>query len=50
VHNAEEERRATERLSANGAEHVHVHSLPATKFALTGGESYDMSFMKALGL
>ncbi len=50
VRNAEEERTATGMLRANGAEHVHVHALPAAKFALTGGESYDMSFMKALGL
>jgi hypothetical protein len=50
VHAAEEERKATEILRANGAEHVHAHALPAAEYALTGGESYDMSFMKTLGL
>ena len=42
---------AAETLQRNGAEDVHAHSLPAMDDKeLRAGMSYDMSFMKALGL
>jgi hypothetical protein len=47
---AEDEGRATEILRANGADDVHVHDLPEQHYAHTGGESYEMSFMKRLGM
>lgn len=50
VHSPEEETKATEILRSNGGDHVHVHLLPEVKYSLKGGESYDMSFMKAIGL
>jgi hypothetical protein len=46
----DEERRVVDLLRARGAGHVHVHAVPAANYAFVGGESYDMSFMKALGL
>jgi hypothetical protein len=46
----ESERRAVEILRAQDADDVHVHDLPEEHFALTGGESYEMSFMKRLGM
>jgi hypothetical protein len=46
----DDERRAIEILRAHGADDVHVHDLPEEHYALAGGESYDMSFMKRLGM
>jgi hypothetical protein len=46
----DDERRAIEVLRAHGADDVHVHDLPEEHYAVTGGESYDMSFMKRLGM
>lgn len=46
----EHERRASEILRKNGADHVHVHDMPHPTYALKGGESYELSFMKKLGL
>lgn len=50
LHSPEEEAKALEILRRNGADHVHVHALPEVKQRLQGGESYDMSFMNAIGL
>jgi hypothetical protein len=46
----ESEQRAVEILRANGADDVHIHDLPEQHYAMSGGESYDMSFMKRLGM
>jgi len=46
----EDERRAVDILRAHGADDVHVHDLPAQHYEHTGGVSYDMSFMKGLGM
>jgi hypothetical protein len=45
-----DERRAIDILRAHGAGDVHVHDLPEEHYAVSGGESYDMSFMKRLGM
>ena len=37
-------------LRRQGATDVHVHDLPNLSHPVTGGVSYDMSFMKSLGL
>jgi hypothetical protein len=37
-------------LRAHGADDVHVHDLPAQHYENAGGVSYDMSFMKRLGM
>lgn len=50
THDKTHEDKATEILKRNGGAHVHVHDLPAPAVSLKGGESYDMSFMKRLGL
>ncbi|RMD62964.1 MAG: hypothetical protein D6826_06125 [Alphaproteobacteria bacterium] len=50
THGPEQEARATEILRRCGAEDVHVHDLPPPSYATTGGVSYDLSFMKRLGL
>lgn len=50
VQGAEQEAKAREILEKSGAEHVHVHDVPAEKLPLEGGMSYDMSFMNRLGL
>ncbi len=47
---AEHERRAVDVLKAHSADDVHVHDLPAEGYSLEGGVSYDLSFMKRLGL
>jgi len=47
---AEHERRAVDVLRRQGATDVHVHDLPNLSHPVTGGVSYDMSFMKTLGL
>lgn len=44
------ERRATEILRAHGAGHVHSHELPHLAYDVDGGESRQLSFMRALGL
>jgi len=46
----EHEQRALDILRDHGAGHVHAHEMPATAFVLKGGESYQLSFMRALGL
>ncbi len=46
----EDERRACEILKRHSGEDVHVHDLPEVKYDFKGGVSYDMSFMKLLGL
>lgn len=46
----EDERRAVGILRAHGADNVHVHDLPAEHSEDTGGVSYDMRFMKPLGM
>jgi hypothetical protein len=49
---AEEERRASEILRRAGARDVHVHELPIVAKPIPGwrGISYDLSFMKRLGM
>lgn len=47
---ADDERRAADILRANGAGDVHVHALPEQHYDRSGGVSYDMSFMKRLGM
>ena len=47
---AGDERRAIEILRAHGADDVHVHDLPEQHYARRGGVSYEMSFMKRLGM
>ncbi len=47
---AGDERRAIEILRAHGADDVHVHDLPEQHYARSGGVSYEMSFMKRLGM
>lgn len=47
---AERERIAIEVLRRHSAEDVHAHELPATAYATEGGMSYDLSFMKRLGM
>jgi hypothetical protein len=44
------EARACEILRRNGAEDVHVHSLPDIDYTTEGGISHDTSFMERLGL
>jgi hypothetical protein len=46
----DDERRAVDILRAHGADDVHVHDLPAEHYDSAGGVSYDMSFMKRLGM
>ena len=50
THGKEQEDKAAELLQRSGAAHVHAHDLPAPAAVMEGGESYDMSFMKRLGL
>ncbi len=50
THSDADEERARAILRRGGAEHVHLHDLPVPSTAMAGGESYDMSFMKRLGL
>jgi len=47
---AEHEERACEILRRHSAEDVHVHDLPEIKHEFEGGVSYDVSFMKRLGM
>lgn len=46
----EQERWASEALERHGAVHVHAHARPKADFATAGGVSYQLSFMRALGL
>jgi hypothetical protein len=48
--NAKYERRALDILRMHGADHVHVHDMPDPAYALKGGESFELSFMRKLGL
>jgi hypothetical protein len=47
---AKHERRALDILRTHGADHAHVHDMPDPTYALKGGESFELSFMKKLGL
>lgn len=44
------EQRAIEILRRHGASDVHSHAITPPAFGLRGGESYQLSFMRALGL
>ena len=49
--NPDLEKRAVEVLQRHAADDVHVHELPVVDYrSLQGGVSYDLSFMKRLGL
>ncbi len=50
THGKDQEDKARAILERCGAQHVHVHDLPAPATDMAGGESYDLSFMKRLGL
>lgn len=50
THDKAQEDKVTDILKRSGGTHVHVHDLPAPAVSLKGGESYDMSFMRRLGL
>jgi hypothetical protein len=50
THGTDQENKAHAILQRCGAGHVHAHTLPAPASAMTGGVSYDISFMKRLGL
>ena len=48
---ADQESRAVEILNRRAADDVHIHQLPVVDYgALQGGVSYDLSFMKRLGM
>ena len=47
---ARHEQRAIEILRAHGAGHVHSHEMSQLVYDVKGGESYQLSFMRALGL
>jgi outer membrane lipoprotein SlyB len=44
------EERARDILSRHSAKDVHVHDLPVVEHGTKGGVSYDLSFMKTLGM
>lgn len=46
----EQERRANDILRRHGAEHVRMYDMPGARYLLHGGESRELSFMRALGL
>jgi hypothetical protein len=46
----EDETRACDILKRHSGDDVHVHDLPEVEYEFRGGVSYDMSFMKLLGL
>lgn len=50
VNDPDHEAKALEILRRHAAGDVHVHDLGELSIATEGGESYDMSFMKRLGL
>lgn len=51
VEDDEQERRAMRILGASGASEVHVHELPRPMASMVhAGASYDLSFMKRLGM
>jgi len=50
VEDAEHERRARDILERYSADDVHLHDLPIVKHPVEGGLSYDLSFMKRLGM
>jgi hypothetical protein len=47
---ARHEQRAIEILRMHGAAHVHSHEMAQVAYDVKGGESYQLSFMRALGL
>ncbi len=47
---AEHEKRAREILERYSARDMHVHDLPVVGHPTEGGVSYDLSFMKTLGM
>lgn len=50
VNGAAQEERASDILRRHGAGHVHAHDRPAAAYEMAGGVSYQLSFMRALGL
>ncbi len=50
THGKDQEDKARAILERCRAGHVHAHDLPAPSSAMAGGESYDLSFMKRLGM
>ncbi len=44
------ERRASDILRRHSADDIHVHELPALEHPFQGGASYEVSFMKTLGM
>jgi len=46
----EHEQRVVRILQQHGAEHVHCHELGPVPYGTQGGESYRLSFMRAIGL
>lgn len=52
IHSVEQEQRATDVLARSGARDVHAHELPLVIKPIPGwrGVSYDLSFMKRLGM
>jgi outer membrane lipoprotein SlyB len=50
THGPDQEEKACKILERCSAEHVHVHDLPKADYDFEGGLSYDLSFMKRLGL
>jgi hypothetical protein len=46
----EQEQRAIDILQRHGASHVHSHEMAQTAYVMRGGVSYQLSFMRALGL
>lgn len=50
VHDEAHEAKAREILEKHGAGDVHIHEMPSPRYETAGGVSYDLSFMKRLGL
>ena len=46
----DQENKVRKILTRSGAEDVHVHDLPEESYDFKGGVSYDVSFMKRLGM
>lgn len=50
VDGPEQEHRAIDILQRHGASHVHSHEMAQAAYVVRGGVSYQLSFMRALGL
>lgn len=50
VEGPEQERRVIDLLQRNGASDVHSHEVAQAAYVVRGGVSYQLSFMRALGL